>query len=270
MNSYEAKQEARRERLERAADRARDESTHAHERARDAVAGIPFGQPILVGHHSEKRHRRALERHDNAMRKACELSDKARDLEARAAAVGTAGISSDDPDAVAKLEDKRTDLERRRDAMKTVNAYYKRHKSFDGIEAAHPDVPADVIQEGKTNIRVWLGVYAAPFPTYALSNIGARIRDAAKRAEHIEKVAEMEPSTETVGLATVSVDPEDNRVSIAFPSRLTKPDYQMVRSAGFVWSPSRGAFVRKLSTGAVYWAKDVAKRITTIENGTTR
>jgi len=28
----------------------------------DAVGGIPFGQPILVGHYSEKRHRKAVER----------------------------------------------------------------------------------------------------------------------------------------------------------------------------------------------------------------
>ncbi|MGD9101019.1 MAG: DUF3560 domain-containing protein, partial [Anaerolineae bacterium] len=36
-----------------------EEATQA---SRDAVEGIPLGQPILVGHHSERRHRRALER----------------------------------------------------------------------------------------------------------------------------------------------------------------------------------------------------------------
>lgn len=263
MNSYEAKQEARRERLERAADRARSESEAAQRRAHQAVDGIPFGQPILIGHHSEKRHRRALERHDSAMRKACEASDRARELEARAAAVGTAGISSDDPDAIAKLGDKRTDLEKQRDAMKACNAYFRAHgNSLDGAEDAGLD--ADVVRKGRRTIEIW-GGKSLPYPDYSLRNIGAKIRDAAKRAERIETVAQMEATTETVGLATVTVDPDDNRVLIAFPSRLTKPDYQKIRSAGFVWSPSRNAFVRKLSSGAVYWARHVAGQITELE-----
>jgi len=38
---------------------------------------IPMGQPILVGHHSEGRHRRDLKRIDSGMRKAIEESEKA-------------------------------------------------------------------------------------------------------------------------------------------------------------------------------------------------
>ena len=48
------------------------------------VTGIPFGQPILVGHHSERAHRKVLERADNAMRKGIEESKKADNYRARA------------------------------------------------------------------------------------------------------------------------------------------------------------------------------------------
>jgi len=34
---------------------------------------IPFGQPILVGHHSERRARRDAEKIENGMRKAVKL-----------------------------------------------------------------------------------------------------------------------------------------------------------------------------------------------------
>lgn len=47
--------------------------------ADEAVAGIPFGQPILVGHHSERRHRSALARCDANMRKGWESSNVARE-----------------------------------------------------------------------------------------------------------------------------------------------------------------------------------------------
>lgn len=39
---------------------------------------IPLGQPILVGHHSERRHRRDLDRADNLMRKGIEHADMAK------------------------------------------------------------------------------------------------------------------------------------------------------------------------------------------------
>ena len=55
-------------------------SKEAFDRAMGAVEGIPFGQPILVGHHSEKRHRAAIAKSDNAMRKSVEESDKASRL----------------------------------------------------------------------------------------------------------------------------------------------------------------------------------------------
>ena len=75
-----------RERLERRAER-REEWADSRERkadaamdaSRQAVEGIPFGQPILVGHHSERSHRKALQRsqdkafesleHDQMMRR---------------------------------------------------------------------------------------------------------------------------------------------------------------------------------------------------------
>jgi len=44
--------------------------------ADSAVAGIPLGQPILVGHHSERRHRNALERSHRNMGKSFKEADK--------------------------------------------------------------------------------------------------------------------------------------------------------------------------------------------------
>lgn len=259
MNAYEAKLEAKRARLERASDRATEASTTAYNASRAATEGIPFGQPILVGHHSEGRHRSALRKSDNAMRRACEATDRAKELARRADAVGTGGISSDDPDAIAKLADKRTDLEIRRDQMKQANAYYKTHGTLDGC-----DLPANVIEDGKLTLR-FQGYYQRPFPPYAISGIGARIRDAAKRAEMITHNAAMPASEEDVNGATITADPDDNRVLLAFPARLSKEHYQLVRRYGFVWSPSRSAFVRKLSGGALAYARQVATLITTAE-----
>ena len=58
-------------------------SSNAEKRAKaaikagdDAVAGIPFGQPILVGHHSERKHRKAVEKAQRAAERTVEEVDR--------------------------------------------------------------------------------------------------------------------------------------------------------------------------------------------------
>ena len=126
MNSYEEKQEAKRQRLLEAAAKAEVASNAAYKRAHTIADGIPFGQPILVGHHSERHHRADLKRINNEYRKSIEQSDRAADLQRRAENVGTGGISSDDPDAILKLQEKIEGLERTREHMKQVNKAHAR------------------------------------------------------------------------------------------------------------------------------------------------
>lgn len=63
---------------------ARQRSNKAYRASRTAVENIPFGQPILIGHHSESRHRRALERQDKQIVKSIEESERAAYWEGRA------------------------------------------------------------------------------------------------------------------------------------------------------------------------------------------
>lgn len=49
--------------------------------------------------------------------------------------IGTGGISTDDPQAIRKLEKKLADLEQSQETMKAVNAYYREHKTLDGCPA---------------------------------------------------------------------------------------------------------------------------------------
>lgn len=78
--------EAEQDRYDRAEARAWHHKEQAGKTAGEADArwrserkildGIPMGQPILVGHHSEGRHRRDLARADNHMRKALEAANR--------------------------------------------------------------------------------------------------------------------------------------------------------------------------------------------------
>ena len=61
------RQEVRAERYREYADNADKRATAAFNASSAAVEHIPLGQPILVGHHSERAHRRALERSNSSM-----------------------------------------------------------------------------------------------------------------------------------------------------------------------------------------------------------
>ncbi|WP_257820173.1 DUF3560 domain-containing protein [Burkholderia glumae] len=84
--SLSERAKARAERYAAASDRA-EAQAQARRAAVDAIAEhIPLGQPILVGHHSEGRHRRDLARMDASIRQALTLWDKSEYWQRRARA----------------------------------------------------------------------------------------------------------------------------------------------------------------------------------------
>lgn len=112
--------------VDRAEDRAArfDEYSTKREadarRARDAVAAIadniPMDQPILIGHHSEKRARKDAERIENGMRAAVRLWDTAQYWAQRAAGAVSAAKYKERPDVrsrrIKKLEAEQRKIER--------------------------------------------------------------------------------------------------------------------------------------------------------------
>lgn len=74
----------RAQRLSDSASRAEMKSTEYHEASNEGRDFLSLGEPIKVGHHSEKRHRALIERNWNRMGKSVEFSKKAGELESRA------------------------------------------------------------------------------------------------------------------------------------------------------------------------------------------
>jgi Domain of unknown function (DUF3560) len=59
MNDFEAERAAKAARFRQLTKKHENIATGRHFAARERLEMIPLGQPILVGHHSEKRHRNA-------------------------------------------------------------------------------------------------------------------------------------------------------------------------------------------------------------------
>lgn len=71
--SLTERQEERAERFEEYSDKRGADAERAHEAVASIADNIPLGQPILVGHHSERHARRDAERIENGMRKAVKM-----------------------------------------------------------------------------------------------------------------------------------------------------------------------------------------------------
>ena len=113
MNTYEEKQEQKRQRLLQQAAVARKKSDDildaAHERHKVFLGS--GGQPILRRHYSEQKHLNTQKQLDASFNRATKELEKADWYEEKAKSVGKGGISSDDPDAITKLEVKVAELQ---------------------------------------------------------------------------------------------------------------------------------------------------------------
>lgn len=277
MNDYEARQEARRQRLEAAAERAEKRAVAAYRSAdlREEVSGIPFGQPVLVGHHSERRHRKALERADNAMRRSIDESKRAADLRAKADGVGRAGISSDDPEAVAKLREKLAKLEDKQAMMRNANKVLRRHlKRAPELRERGPDCAAfatyfaDLKAVSPAATAASAAEFLKPdfcgrigFPSYALSNNNANMKRIKDRIANLERAAERETTERVEKGVRIVENAEENRLQLFFDGKPSAEIRTELKSAGFRWARYCGAWQRQLGNGARWAAERVISKI---------
>jgi phospholipid N-methyltransferase len=121
--------EDRAERFEGYQERRADEAEAVHRAVASIADGIPFGQPILVGHHSERRARKDAERIQNGMRRAVRLWDTADYWNRRAAAALQHAKYKERPDVRARriktIEADRRKMERTKAAAATFLAAFR-------------------------------------------------------------------------------------------------------------------------------------------------
>jgi hypothetical protein len=257
LEQYRAKLEDKRERLEDASDRASRASDAAYKRVQAISHNIPMGQPVLVGHHSEKHHRADIKRMDNGMRKSIDESNKAAYYAGRAASVGAGGISKEDPEALDKIGERVAELEARQARMKAVNAAHKRYLKNPATldTAALSDADKELVRHYVPNYS-W---EPHPYAPYTFSNLNANIRRYKQRAPEVQAAQEAPEQRESFG--TVDYAEEECRVQLTFPGKPSDAVRADLRGSGFKWSPTRGAWVRMLSEAARYHGKRIAKAV---------
>lgn len=253
-SEYAKRRAARLDRLRRRAAKLRLESAQLSVASHNATAGIPFGQPILVGHHSEGRHRRAIERAQNLCRKSCATWEAAKRADSRAdGCENRDAIDSDDPDAPDLLRAKISELEIRRDTMKAHNAAYRKAKG-DLARMVLDDATRASYEREKA--RWFMGPENwQPWPAYSLSNLGKNLKRYKDRLAEVEALGEMgDVPDKTENGVTLSIDQRAGRVYFFTPGKNEKAT-ELLRRRGWVWARSAGAWSRKITANAVVVAR---------------
>jgi hypothetical protein len=264
VNAYEERRQARIERLQERADRAHAEADRLIQAGDDALSLIPLGQPILIGHHSEKSDRAYRGRAFGKIERGMDLEKKARQLDRRAeAAASNRTISADDPDAPAKIRARLRRLEELQQTMKNANRI---------IQGKPRNVPTDekiaaLVGMGFSQGRA-VSLFRADFcgrlgfPAYELQNNNANIRRLRGRIEELEVRADDETTETEYSGFTVREDADLNRVQILFPGKPEEQTRTMLKSHGFRWAPSEGAWQRQLNAAGRYAMQEVVRRLT--------
>jgi hypothetical protein len=249
-SSYAAKKAARIERMRAKAERLASAAEGARAHAHGIADRIPAGQPILVGHHSQRRHERDLERMRRSFTKSIALTNEAKDLSHRAdRAERSRAVSSDDPGAIDKLREKLATLNTSRERMRAANAAIRAGGDVVGALGA---LGFGESQARKLLERDFAGRIG--FPDYALRNAAS---EATRLERRIREVADRAtaPVAADVVIGDARISEAENRVRVTFPSVPGEAVRRALKSAGFRWAPSVGAWQRHASPGARYAAE---------------
>jgi hypothetical protein len=199
---------------------------------------------------------------DNHMRKLLDFSSKQLEKLRRKydpRRIARAPISSDDTDAVAKLQAKVEEAQRLQELMKAANKVVRGKKLTDAEKiAALVELGLSQTQAHKLFVPDFAGRIG--FPGYQLTNNNANIRRMKARIEDLERKAQDTTTKVEVGEVQVIDNVEENRVQIIFPAKPSNEIRSKLKANGFHWAPRWDGqpWQRYRSDRALQLAKEIA------------
>lgn len=209
---YEERREARKLRYEELSKKAEERSNQYSNSKANRILSMTPGQPIIIGHHSEKMARRLHEKAWQDIGKSIEEDKKSEYYKDKAKSIENSNvIYNDDPNALQKLNEKLEYLEKQRELIK-----------------------ADENHTG-----------------WQLQNIGARIRETKRRIARFEKLEEIEFADRKLNGGKIIHNKETNRIQILFNDIPSEEIRSHLKHRGFHWSRRESAWQREFTENAI-------------------
>jgi len=254
-HDFEQRRQRRIDNAENRASKNAQESDRLWSRADEMSGVIPMGQPILIGHHSEKADRRFRDKIDGTRRQSIDAMDKADYYKQKAESIkNNDAISSDDPNAIEKLQAKLESLERAADFMKKANVFIKK-KNRDGflnLPMASEEMWAE-LTSGRFG--------SVGFEHFKFSNSSAERRRIKKRMEMLKSQFQRAAIDKVINGVRLFENREAGRLQLLFNGKPSKETIAKLKQGGFRWSPSQGAWQRHINQAAYNLAKHLLENL---------
>lgn len=171
-------------------------------------------------------------------------------------------IKSDDERAIEKLEEKLEDMKKLQEDMKAANkALLLKDKEAGNDQLREMGYSEESIEELRK--PDYLG--RVGYPNFQLSNNNANIHRVEERLKRLRAVKERGSSEQEYKTFKVVENTEAMRYQIIFDG---KPDAEirtLLKSNGFKWAPSQGAWQRQITSNGKWALKKVVEKLKEME-----
>ena len=167
-------------------------------------------------------------------------------------AVGTGAVDLADPHAREMLAEQLQKLQSKLDESKALNAYYRKHKSFDGFPGLTAEAAAKLTADFADTCQrcPWV---KHPIPDYELTSLRGKIKRTQARLDELDKRTEQaqQPADNTKFPGGEIVrNTEADRLQILFDEKPDDEQREALKQNGFRWSPRYSAWQRQLTQNA--------------------
>lgn len=201
-----------------------------------------------AGNYSMKKHEKQMSREGTLWNEYDEIKAILHKIET----VGSGPVDLADPHAREMLADQIQKLQSKLDESKALNAYYRKHKSFDGFPGLTAEASAKLTADFADTCQrcPWV---KHPIPDYELTSLRGKIKRAQARLDELDKRMEQADhpaeSTKFSGGEIVR-NLEADRLQILFDEKPDEETRAALKQNGFRWSPRYSAWQRQLTQNA--------------------
>ena len=171
-------------------------------------------------------------------------------------------IKSDDERAIEKLEEKLEDMKSLQEQMKAVNKALRLKDTEAGDDALRE---MGYSEETIAEIRKPDCFGNIGYPQFELSNNNANIHRVEKRIESLKAVKERGSSEQEYKTFKVAENTEVMRYQIIFDEKPDADIRTLLKSNGFKWAPSQGAWQRQITANGKWALKRVVEKLKEME-----
>lgn len=171
-------------------------------------------------------------------------------------------IKSDDERAVEKLEEKLEDLKGTQERMKAANKAIRMKDTEAGDDALRE---MGYSEEAIKQLREPDFCGRIGYPSYQLTNNNANIHRVEERLNRLKSVKEKGGSEQEYETFKVVENTEAMRYQIIFDGKPESEVRALLKSNGFKWAPSQGAWQRQITTNGKYALNRVVEKLKEME-----